>query len=211
MSIPKKIKNHLSQHMPAAAIPLFWNILSEIKVQMIISRARQTKFGDFRPPSRTKPARISVNGDLPPEAFLMTAIHELAHAKVYFEYKDKGLRNIAPHGKEWKRHFKLLMEPFLHPDIFNEPSLSLVKRHMQNPSASSMRDREMFEALHGKNNHDIQNQEATHLSNLKNGEVFIFRNRQFKRMELLRVYVKCQALDNKRLYRIHGSVEVERV
>ncbi len=209
MSIPKEIKKYLSQHIPDTAIPLFWDILSNMQVQMIISRARQTKFGDFRAPSRTKPARISVNGDLPPEAFLMTAIHELAHAKVYFEYKNKKFRNIAPHGKEWKTHFKLLMEPFLRPDIFSEPKLSLVKRHMQNPSASSMRDRELFEALHGKNNYDIQNQEATHLKDLKNGEVFIFRNRRFKRIELLRVYVKCQALDNQQFYRIHGSVEVE--
>ncbi len=211
MSIPTHITKHLSQYMPQAAVPLFWNILSQMQVQMNISRSRQTKFGDFRPPSLRKPARISVNGDLPAPAFLMTAVHELAHAKVYFEYKNKGFNKIAPHGPEWKMYFKLLMEPFLRPDIFSEPGLSLVKRHMQNPSASSMRDREMFEAFHYQNNANAQNQEILRLKDIQNGETFAFRDRHFKRIEPLRVYIKCQSLDDKRLYRIHGSVEVEKV
>ncbi|MDP4750251.1 MAG: SprT-like domain-containing protein, partial [Schleiferiaceae bacterium] len=43
---------------------------------------RSSKWGDFRPAHDGKPARIRVNRDLPPDAFLLTLLHELAHAHV---------------------------------------------------------------------------------------------------------------------------------
>jgi SprT protein len=41
--------------------------------------ARSSKLGDYRPPQRGLPHRISVNHNLNQHEFLITLIHEMAH------------------------------------------------------------------------------------------------------------------------------------
>jgi hypothetical protein len=90
-------------------------------VHLRISKARSSKFGDYRAPINHIPARISVNRNLNKFDFLITLVHEMAHHEVYTEASNSGFivlpstgeigRRPRPHGTEWKEHYRQLMSP----------------------------------------------------------------------------------------------------
>lgn len=206
------ISKALAPYLPAAAVQPFCLLLKSMPLQMTISRPRHSKFGDFKAPTAHKAARISVNGDLPKPAFLLTAVHELAHAKVYFDYRENELyRRLPPHGEEWKKCFKELMQAFLNVSIYPEPTLSIVKKHMENPAASSVRDKALFEALHMDTETKKLSPNTTTIDRIQNGNRFEYKGRVFVRLHKLRTYIKCEDLENKRLYRIHPSAQVKEI
>ena len=108
---------------------------------------------------------IKINNDLNQESFLITLLHELAHAFVYEKYNN----TIRPHGKEWKSMYKLIMLDFLHPDYFNKETIKVLSRHLLNPKASSNADVDLYRLL---NIHDADKT----VSDLNDGDEFFFRN-----------------------------------
>ena len=69
----------LERYLPADAAPLIGRWIDYFKCEFKISRNRNSKFGDYRPPHDGKGHRISVNFDLNPYAFLVITVHEFAH------------------------------------------------------------------------------------------------------------------------------------
>ncbi len=66
----------------------------------------------------------------------MTYVHEVAHHRVH---KALGFKAEA-HGDDWKGAFQDLMAPLLTNDVFPEPLLTGLKKHMGSPKASSFSD-----------------------------------------------------------------------
>ncbi|MBK9699129.1 MAG: hypothetical protein IPO79_03355 [Flavobacteriales bacterium] len=60
----------LRERLPAGAVPVVLDWLHRNRVQVRITPRRATKLGDYRTPVAGRPARISVNRDLNPYAFL---------------------------------------------------------------------------------------------------------------------------------------------
>jgi len=95
----------LLDHIPEPSLDLIVSWLEQYRVSLTITRKRNTKMGDYRPPVRKNYHRISVNGDLHPIAFLVTLVHELAHLVTWEKYQ----RKVQPHGPQWKNQFRQML------------------------------------------------------------------------------------------------------
>ena len=83
-----------------------------------------------------------MNNDVVGVQFLLTLVHEIAHATSWMKF---GIR-VKAHGQEWKDEYRSLMFPllcgYMSPDI--EDTL---RRHMVNPPASAIHTVEMNNVL----------------------------------------------------------------
>ncbi|MFC2121748.1 SprT-like domain-containing protein, partial [Bacteroidota bacterium] len=111
-----EFSNLLSAYIPELSLDLIYDVFSRYNAQLIISKPRLSKLGDFRPPVKGSMPRISVNGDLNKYEFLITLLHEMAHLIAWKQHN----RFIKPHGHEWGNIFKLLIEDMLCSGIFPE-------------------------------------------------------------------------------------------
>lgn len=182
-------------------------------ISLKVVRERTSKSGDFRPPHRNAPARITVNGNLNPYAFLITLVHELAHHHVHLDHavvmKKFTLRRKKrplPHGDEWKNKFRLLMEPYLHPGVFPADVLPVLTQYLENPKASSSADHHLSRAL---KHHDPP--DATiRLEELPFDAVFTLHGRKtFQKKEKVRTRYRCICLNNNRVYLVSAGAPVE--
>ena len=133
----------LERYLPPAAAPLIARWIDYFKCEFKISRNRNSKFGDYRPPHGGKGHRISVNYDLNVYAFLVTTVHEFAHLHTWNEHKHKA----KPHGTEWKANFKKMMQPFFEQEIFPPDVKHAIVRYLNNPAASSCTDLHLYKSL----------------------------------------------------------------
>ena len=200
-----KDKDQLIHYIPEAAVHPLTEWLQKNKVELKISRARRTKLGDFRVARNGDFPRISVNHDLNRYAFLITLVHEMAHAEVHA--KNSHFRRIKPHGTEWQKVFSEMMQPFLNEEIFPGSLLPSVQKYFQKPKASSASDPYLMRALKAFDDPS----ENPQLNDLALGDRFMFRNVSFEVIKKMRTRFQCRNLQNKRLYLIHGLAEVEKL
>ncbi len=198
-------KKILAEYLPENALKPVANLINRYKIYLTISRTRNTKLGDYRPPVYQPHHKISVNHDLNPYAFLITFIHEVAHLIIYKKYK---LKKVAPHGKEWKREYSGLIQQFLDMDIFPEDIKQQLSKSIINSKASSSSDIELTRILRKYDKNKIEG--VVHLEDLPEGSVFVIRTgRRFKKGTRRRVRYMCQNIDNRRWYLFHPLTEVK--
>ena len=171
----------------------------DFHVKIEISRPSKTRLGVFIPKQNGENI-IRINQDLNRYSFLITIIHELAHASVW----KKFAANVNPHGIEWKNEFKSMMLPFLNPVFFPEDILRSLALHMINPKSSTVRDISLSEILRSYNK-----SKSITIKDLKDGDYFRVSNgKEFKRIEKLRKNYKCKELLSGRLYSFSPLSEV---
>jgi hypothetical protein len=193
----------LADYIPEKAVQPIVDWLHKNEVLLKISRERKTKLGDFRVEPNGKRPRISVNFNLNRYAFLITLVHEMAHAEVF--WNRRAFKRIQAHGPEWQKCFSQLMEPFLNTSIFPESLLPVLRNYFEKPKASSASDINLMLALKAFD----EDSNSLQLLELARGDRFIFRNQKFELIQKNRTRFQCRNLQNKRLYLIHGLAEVE--
>jgi len=192
----------LSKYIPEQAAPIISQWINDTGCRFNVTRSRSSKLGDYRAPFRGQVHQITVNHDLNPFSFLITTIHEFAHLKTWNEYKNR----VKPHGVEWKRNFKQLIELFIRLNIFPADVLQAVTAYMDNPAASSCTDLHLYRAL---KNYDVKNNATLHIEDLEHQSVFCLKNgRSFQRLEKIRKRYRCIALDSQKIYLFHPLAEV---
>ncbi|MGB3617224.1 MAG: SprT-like domain-containing protein [Catalinimonas sp.] len=129
--------------MPAAAVAYCRRVASVEPFVLRITPPRRTKLGDYRWDSSHRRHRITVNQDLNPYHFLLTFLHELAHLHVRQRYGGR----VAPHGPEWRRTFRELVEPLLKRDVFPKNLRDVVSDELARPRASAHAAPELVRAL----------------------------------------------------------------
>ncbi|MBY0434259.1 MAG: SprT-like domain-containing protein, partial [Cyclobacteriaceae bacterium] len=122
----------LREHVPAPAVAYCLQLWQQQPFDFKLRKSRATKVGDFTCRQGKKP-RITVNRDSHPFLFLITYIHEVAHLVVHQQYGWK----VEAHGKIWKETFIRLLNPVMTDEIFPPALLTVLRRHMRNPKASS--------------------------------------------------------------------------
>jgi SprT protein len=193
----------LETYLPAEAAPLIGCWIDYFKCEFKISRNRNTKFGDYRPPHSGKGHRISVNFDLNPYAFLVTTVHEFAHLHTWNEHKQKA----KPHGAEWKANFKKMMQPFFEKEIFPADVKFAITNYLNNPAASSCSDLTLFRSLR---KYDPVKEEITTVEKLPVKAMFKLKDgRIFRKEEKLRKRYKCVEVNSRRVYLFSPVAEVE--
>jgi SprT protein len=188
--------------LPNAARTPAKNLLIEAAIAVKITAKRKSKHGDFRiTPQGT--SLITINASSNSYRFLLTLIHELAH---WYTYKTFGHR-VKPHGREWKQTFQQLMLPFLIPEIFPEPLLMPLARHLKNPKASAAADIELVKAFRyfdpPKDTVAVADIEEGKQFKLEDGRVFVRGEKRVKR------YL-CLEVNTERRYLFSAVAEVYR-
>ncbi len=194
----------LLQHVPANAVGYCFALWQNCPFQLKLTRARQSKVGDFTSHKVLSRTRITLNRDLNPYLFLLTYIHEVAHLHVYVRHGN----HADPHGDEWKNFFRNLMLPLLRPDIFPADVLALLSRHMKNPKASSFADAELTKTIRA---YDANADRYTALSDIPEGSIFHFQGRFFRKGKLKRTRVVCSEVKTRRNYLVPAEVLVSHV
>ena len=189
----------LQKYLPEQAVLPCFELIKTNGVHLKIVDHRVTRHGDYRRMADGK-HQITVNASLNKYRFLITLVHEIAHLVAF----ERFGRRIKPHGKEWKQTFQELMKPVLSEEVFPEPLLSVLKKHMLNPKASSASDPLLWQALNPSSKIE------TLLIDLEDGSHFEFKNRSFKKKSKRRTRVLCEDLKNGKKYLIPGIAAVER-
>ncbi|MDB5120991.1 MAG: hypothetical protein JWN56_2209 [Sphingobacteriales bacterium] len=192
----------LSQYLPPAAAPTIARWIDYFQCDFKISRKRNTKYGDYRPPFKNEGHRISVNYNLNNYAFLVTTVHEFAHLLTWNEHKRKA----KPHGLEWKVNFKKMMKPFFEMSVFPKDVHLAILSYLENPSASSCNDLTLFRVLKG---YDVQVEGVLHVEHVAINSLFAMKNgRVFRKEDKLRKRYRCIEIKTGAVYLFHPLAEV---
>ncbi len=188
----------LQSYLPEQSISKINSWIKELGVSIKVTKPRTTKLGDFKVVDGR--LFISINNNLNPYSFLITLTHELAHAFVHQNYKQK----LKPHGEEWQNTFKGMMLNFLSPNIFPDDVLKVLSTHIIKPNASSSTDTALASVLRKYN----ETQNLT-LEELEIGTVFKVNGKIFKKGEQLRKRFKCIEVTTNKVYLVHPLAEVK--
>ncbi|HTN19065.1 MAG TPA: SprT-like domain-containing protein [Pelobium sp.] len=192
----------LSKYIPLAAAPLIAKWIDFYRCDFKISRSRNSKFGDYRPPQRGNGHKISVNYNLNPYAFLVTTVHEFAHLVTWKEFE----RNAKPHGTEWKLNFKRMMQPFFDLEVFPVEIKNAIQNYLANPAASSCSDTNLFKALKA---FDEKPAGSFTVEQLKDNQIFCLKNgRTFKKLSKIRKRYRCVEVKSGLIYLFSPIAEV---
>lgn len=191
----------LEKHIPAVAIPYCFQLWESHPFDFKLRKKRISKVGDFTCHVGKTP-RITVNLDSHPFLFLLTYIHEVSHLVVHQKH---GWKTEA-HGTEWKDTFRHLMAPLMKEEVFPSALLSVLKKHMIDPKASSFSDSTLTHALR---QYDEMQRSATLLSEIPEGSIFALHGRWFKKGPLKRTRVVCHEMKTKRNYLVSVDAPVE--
>jgi len=191
----------LEQFCPPDTAHVVYDWILQYRIRFRISRARNSRFGDYQSPYRGGVHKISVNHDLNPYAFLITFCHEVAHLVQWEKHKER----VAPHGQEWKHEFRILLLNFIGRGVFPRDVEVALDKYILNPKASSCTDHELFRTL---KKYDVN--PVTHLEELPLGSLFsLGTGKLFKKGARQRTRYLCQCLDDKRMYYVSGIAEVK--
>jgi len=194
--------------LPAAAVGHVERVLAAYVLDIRIARPRRSKYGDHRPPAVPAAAhRISINSDLNPYAFLTTLLHEVAHAATWERHARR--RRVRPHGPEWKREFRGLVEPIVAEDVLPSDVTTALERSLENPAAATCSDRGLVLALA---RYDATPAGNVRVEDLAEGTVFrIGTGQVFRAGTTVRTRRRCYDDRTGREYRVHGLLVVEPV
>ena len=192
----------LHNYLPEKSISLVENLLDEYHFYLIIKNNRKTKHGDFRL-LKNGNYQITINNDLNKYRFLITLIHEIAHLKTHLENKAK-IRQIKPHGIEWKLNFQQLMIPFLNLEIFPDKILRVLANYLRNPKASTDSDVRLSLVLKEQ---DAPN-DKTYIFEIPLNTKFQYNNRIFVKGNKRRTRYECIEIKTKKKYLFHQNAEV---
>ena len=195
----------LNAYLPDGSFEAVAYYLQHYKVQLTITRQRQSILGDYRNAHAGQGHRISVNGNLNKYAFLITLLHELAHL---FTYEQFGHR-VQSHGKEWKNEFSKILAKFLLQKVFPADIEKALLQTLQNPSASSCGDEKLLRVLH---QYDVKKAGEMLVEALPEGALFFIKGgRIFKKGEKVRKRYKCMEIATGKLYLFSAVYEVRKI
>ncbi len=96
------------------------------------------------------------------------------------------------------------MLPFIRPEIYPEPILSLLAIHFKNPKASTDADVKLSLALKG----GMANSGKSFIFDIPEGTLFKYKNTIYKRGKKRRTRFECLNLSNNRVYLFNHNAEV---
>lgn len=201
LTAKEKIQQQLSQFVPVGFEEMIATLLFSAHVQFKIVRPRNTKLGDYRPAHSGKPHRITVNGNLNKYSFLITTLHEFAHLNTFLAHG----RSVAPHGEEWKNHYRKLLIPALEKKLLPKDIEIALVNSLVHTKASSCADIPLMRVL---KNYDQQNESHVFLENIPTNAHFLLQGKEFIKGELRRKRFLCEEVTSKKKYLIHTLAEV---
>jgi hypothetical protein len=189
----------VSHHLPQCWNEPIARLLTQTPILVRVVGRRRTKHGDHRLiPSRAC-SIITVNAAGNPWQFVVTLLHEIAHAQV----AQKFANSVAPHGREWKHAFGTIL--CSHRDLFPPSLTDAVSDYARSPFSSTDKHLVLAKALRS---FDAFDRRPT-VGELGFGPAFsLDGSRVLIKQRLLRKRFLCQAEDGRR-FRVSPSARVE--
>ncbi|MAW21220.1 MAG: sprT domain-containing protein [Flavobacteriales bacterium] len=198
--IMPKLMSSFHSFVPKSSIPLLECWIAELDLDVRISKPRRSKLGDFKVVKNRMV--VTINNNLNTYSFLITIVHELAHAFVFREYGN----SVPPHGNNWKAIYKSMMLNFLSPTFFPKDILKVLSGHMVLPKASTYSDIELVKVLKKYDDTILLT-----ISDIQVGELFKLSNgRSFIKGVRLRKRFRCIEEQTNKVYLFHPFSEVIR-
>lgn len=192
----------LTQYVPPKALGEVCRLLEKDNIFVKIVSPRKSIQGTYRIPSAYRGHSITINSNLNTYAFLITLLHEIAHAHAWITYKVKG------HQIEWKICFKQLLNHFMQLDVFPAEIQTALEQHIEKITYSDIVDINLTKTLRKYDNNTVVNAESIALHEIPKNTVFLHGKTIFRKGELLRKYILCTNLTNNRKYRCHPLMMV---
>lgn len=194
----------LAQFLPENSFPLVAPYFKDYIIHLSLTHERKSVHGDYRSPARgTKVHRISVNATLNKYSFLITLLHEIAHLTTYVQYGNK----VAPHGAEWKDHFRHVLAPFIKASIFPKDIDAALRRYLHDPAASTCTDPNLYKTLL---QYDPRKRGWALMDDVPVGTQFSTSDgRVFVKLEKMRTRSKCKEIGTSKIYLFSGVAEVK--
>lgn len=192
----------LIPYLPEGSYESVLHYIYLYKVQLTVTRQRQTILGDYRHAFKDNGHRISVNGNLNKFSFLITLLHELAHLFVFEKYGNK----VASHGKEWKHEFGLILAEFITEKIFPNALEKVLMHSLKNPAASSCGDEKLLREL---KNYDSKQNGHLFVEQIEVNALFKIKgDRLFIKGEKVRKRYKCREVSTGKFFLFSSVYEV---
>ena len=187
------------QFLPASAAAYARQLWQQHQFQFRVSKPRRTRLGDFKAlPDGS--LHISVNTDLNPYAFLLTYVHEIAHAVVHRQTQAAKRRTRPkPHGPQWQLAFQQLMQPLLTETVYPSAILEPLRDYMRRPAATSYAHPALMSALRQA---DHKPTCQTLLHDVPEGQAFQFAKKTFVRGTFRRTRIVCKEVESGKSYTI---------
>jgi SprT protein len=194
----------LSKYIPEPAVQVCTHWIVSHNIHLRITKDRASKYGDYRPARDKNGHIITVNHNLNKYSFLITFIHEVAHLVC----EKKHSRFAAPHGREWKREYSLLLRYFLSKKIFPPDIEAALEAYSKDPAASSCTDENLLRIL--KSYNESENNPVVFLEQLPYGSVFRLNSskKMFVKGRLMRKRFQCIEQHSGIEYRVSALAEV---
>jgi len=193
----------LEKYVPPKALATVCHLMIEDGIGLKVVPPRKTIQGSYHIPTAQQRHFITMNSNLNPYAFLITLLHEIAHAHAWLNCKTKG------HQKEWKICFKELLKQFMQMDIFPDDVQIALRQHIRNITYSSVTDINLTKILQQYDKKTNVDTKMIPLHEIPQNTVFLHGRINFRREETLRKYIKCKNLTNNKMYRCHPLMMVQ--
>jgi hypothetical protein len=198
----RSLREALEEYLPKDCAEPVLTWFGKNHVLLVIARSRSSKLGDFRSRGSMAPPVISINHDLNSYSFLVTLLHEMAHAEVLFTHKKR----VQPHGQEWKTAYRKLALPYLGTAGLDPIFVGVFGQYLQNPSASSGANQPLAKVLRSFD----QPREVVLITDIAKDTFFAMPNgRIFRKGAQLRKRIRCECLNNKRIYLFSPMAEIK--
>jgi SprT protein len=199
-----KIAEVLAKYIPEEAVPICTDWIVGLNIHLRITKERASKYGDYRPARDKNGHIITVNHNLNRYSFLITFIHEVAHLVCEKKYS----RFAAPHGREWKREYSILLKFFLSKRIFPTDIEVALEAYSRDPAASSCSDENLLRVLKAYNVN--KSHTVIFLEQLPYGSVFRLNSRKkvFVKGPMMRKRFQCFEQPSGIEYRVNALAEV---
>lgn len=203
-SLKQSFISGLRDYIPNESLDIVSDWLVHYRVHLTITHRRTTKLGDYRHPHNGKGHRITVNHNLNQYSFLVTLVHEVAHLTTWEKYEKQ--KRVKPHGEEWKRELRTLMQPLFGLSVFPKDISAALGFYLNNPAASTCADPLLLKILRSYN----KNKNGRCLEELAHGAVFSLEGsgKVFRKGEKLRKRFKCEDVYSNRTYLVSPVAEV---
>ncbi len=199
-----ELEKIIIKYLPNNTVEYVLELLIKHKIQLKLTKPRNTKYGDYRHPTKVDNFhRISLNVNLNPYNFLITYLHEVAHLTTFEKYGNR----VEPHGKEWKNEFKIILKPMVVSRILPDDINHALLEYIKDPSASTNTNHLLNKTLF---KYDYEKRMM--LEELEEGEIFkIETGKIFKKGKKLRTWFQCFEVNTNKEYRVSSLSKVERI
>ncbi len=198
-----KDEHFFKKYFPEGSILYCHDLWERYRIQFTVTKPRKSVYGNYRYFHGIH--RITVNGDLKPEAFLVTYLHEVAHLEV----REKYGHGRKPHGTEWQSCFRNLLLPMIKAGVFSPETGQALLNHIQSPKSTSCSDPELHQLLIHKDDQAHHGEMA--VQDLTAGSHFVYDGRTFVLRSKMRTRFDCLEIKTGRIYRFMGLAKVRKL